>query len=58
MIGKRRFIAKRSGNSWAVYDLRTFSWPIARVDVGKVQQPPMSQAEATAEAERCEKASW
>lgn len=52
--GLIRFVAKQDGRGlWGVYDRVMASWPIVRNDLGIVQQNLSTEAEAQAEADRC-----
>jgi hypothetical protein len=60
---KRRFIAKKYGTPpprqrqvWGVYDLKLGCWPVERDKLGMVKQAMATEAEAEAEALRCEEA--
>lgn len=52
--GLIRFIAKQDGRGlWGVYDRTMASWPYIRADLGVVRQDMSTEAEAQAEADRC-----
>jgi hypothetical protein len=57
---ERRYVAKQFTQGrhklWGVYDQVSYSWPVINRELGQVKQNMKSEAEAQAEADRCEEA--
>lgn len=53
--GEVRFIPKKNGRFWGVYDRATGSWPLQRPETGVVDQKHRTETSAQEEAERLSK---